>query len=595
MPSKRNSTSQTSRNGVAINVMLPLATRARLWAQRMVPVCAALGAIGSGAFTLKAAWPTYRGGQLSGAGLAGAVTGSAAAGAVAGGVAAYGGALVYGSVGGTAGVVTGVGVALVAGTAVRSTPALLSGGFQVMKQNRAEEKALMDPTRLTRTPLIARTIAAYGDTMYSDATGGELTDRERKREQYKFDAPPFKGPWNDEVLYIGMNRSASPRAVRRLRGQGAKVTLITNGDKQDFVNFNGRLYDLRSAAGIANFATALKLPATQTQGLQAAFKACEKDARDELGQIAVAWLRAERKGVIPSRLVLAGHSNGDGVWGDNNGSLRLGPLRLLAQAMPRAARQIEDAFVAGCYSGGEVTMEQYGLIMPQVKSIWAYEVQAPGVDNGGAVDQAGWELATRGRNADTMPAKHSIVRKHMAVWNSVRGYIAMKPPLTMNQLRGKVEWMQKKYFTAAFSGQTSAVIDNYRIPIGLTDPQTGLVRQYYSWLCRLTQDPDLPEGERENWVRRKHQTIRLIYYTATVAPRFANYYARDIKKGYADMGLQAPNYAHLTRGQALASIRSFQQKVKATKKPSADATRLAGLLQHGLHELDPDVIADGWV
>src|SRR5690606_16835366 len=115
-------------------------------------------------------------------------------------------------------------------------------------------------------------------------------------------------------------------------------------------------------------------PANQTRAVIVALKACEKNARDELGQIAVAWLRAEKGGIIPSRLVLAGHSNGDGVWGDNNGSLRLGPLRLLAQAMPRAARQVEDAFVAGCYSGGEVTMEQYGLILPQVKTIWAYEV-----------------------------------------------------------------------------------------------------------------------------------------------------------------------------------------------------------------------------
>ena len=34
------------------------------------------------------------------------------------------------------------------------------------------------------------------------------------------------------------------------------------------------------------------------------------------------------------------------------------------------------------------------------------------------------------------------------------------------------------------------------VPIRITDPHTGLVRQYYSWLVRLTQNKRLPEEER---------------------------------------------------------------------------------------------------
>ncbi|HEX8832636.1 MAG TPA: hypothetical protein VF719_00475, partial [Abditibacteriaceae bacterium] len=305
--------------------------------------------------------------------------------------------------------------------------------------------------------------------------------------------------------------------------------------------------------------------------------------------------KAEKGGVIPSRLVLAGHSNGDGVWGDDNGSLRLGPLRLLAQSMPHAARQVEDAFVAGCYSGGEITMEQYRLILPQVKTIWAYEAQAPGVDNGGALHQAGWEVATRGRKADAVPAKTLLINNHMAMWNSVRGYIAVKPPLTMDQLRGKVEWMEKYFYTPAFAGSTMTVIDGFRVPISITDPQTGLVRQYYSWLCRLTQTRNLPVHERAAWNQRKHQTIRLIYYTATVAPRFTRHYTREIQQGYAAVGLPAPDYSRLSRAQALAHIQKYNRKVKQMPKAPMQATRLAHLLQHGLVQLDPQIIYDGWV
>jgi hypothetical protein len=125
---------------------------------------------------------------------------------------------------------------------------------------------------------------------------------------------------------------------------------------------------------------------------------------------------------------------------------------LLAQAMPRAARQVEDAFVTGCYSGGEVTMDQYRLILPQVKTIWAYEAQAPGVDNGGALDQAGWER--RREPCRQCPVPKNIVAKHMAVWNSKRGYVAFKPPMGVNELRGKVEWMQKNFFAPLFRAKS---------------------------------------------------------------------------------------------------------------------------------------------
>lgn len=583
------------RDFVPINVLRPRATRVRQWTHRIVPLCAFIGAVVGGTSAYNEHKPSHRSGKISAARFTGVVAGNAVVSGLAGGAAAYGGALAYSAVGGASGVVVGLGAAAIAGFTAHSTPGFLSTAYLIAQQNRMDEVALQNAAPVGPKPHMMRAIADFGDVQSPNASGSELTDQARKRKEYQFASPPFTGPWNDEVLYIGMNKGAAPRAVRRMQSQGAKVTLVTDAAQQDKVRFNSRVYSLNSDAGIAAFAGSLGLPAAQTQGVMVAMKACEKDARDELAQIAIKWLRAERGGIIPSRLVLAGHSNGDGVWGDNNGSLRLGPLRLLAQAMPRAARQVEDAFVTGCYSGGEVTMEQYGLILPQAKTIWAYEVQAPGVDNGGALDQAGWEIATRGRRADAMPAQGSLVRKNMAVWSAVRGYIAVKPPLTMNQLRGKVQWMQNRYFSPAFVGQTNTRVDGYNIPIGMTDPQTGLVRQYYSWLCRLTQHRDLPEDERVMWNQRKHQAIRLIYYSATVAPRFAKHHAEDIRRGYAAVGMTPPDYSRLPRAQALVHIKRFANEVKQMPKAPQDAVKLVGLLQQGLNQLDPEVIADGWV
>jgi hypothetical protein len=183
----------------------------------------------------------------------------------------------------------------------------------------------------------------------------------------------------------------------------------------------------------------------------------------------------------------------------------------------------------------------------------------------------------------------------MAVWNSARGYVALKPPLNVHQLRGKVEWMQKNFFTPAFQGKSHSRIDNFNIPIEITDPQTGLVRQYYSWLCRLTQTRELPPHERDEWNERKHQTIRLIYYSATVAPRFTQHYASDIRRGYAAVGMTPPDYSQMRRGRALAHIQAYVRKVEKTPNARGEAQKLATLLDRGLGKLDPEVIPDGWV
>ena len=587
-PSKSRSTRQSQ----GVNVLRPRAMRVRQWMQLAVPLCALLGATWGGVNSYQQQRPAYDSGQLSLTAFSGQVAAGAAVNGVAGTLAAYSGGLSYSALGGGFGLALGAAVFTAIGCGGHYAPSVVSSLLQLKQEKQARQA--LDAARQTE-PSRESALASFSNDDAPAMSSDERADQERKRKEYHFNSPPFRGPWNEAILYVGMNKTAAPRAVRRLRQQGARVMLITDAPQQDTMRYRGRVYRLGSKAGIAAFTKSLGLPTAQTREIAAALEACEKQARDELGQLALAWLKAEKGGIIPSRLVLAGHSNGDGVWGDNNGSLRLGPLRLLAQAMPRAARQVEDAFVAGCYSGGEVTMEQYGLILPQVKTIWAYEVQAPGVDNGGAVDQCGWEKATRGRRADVMPPRTALVQKHMAVWSATHGYKALKPPLTMYQLRGKVQWMQQHFFKPAFSGRTTTPLDGYQIPVGINDPQTGLVRQYYSWLCRLTQHPELPEHERVIWNERKHQTIRLIYYSATVAPRFAQHFRGEIRQGYAALGLKPPDYSRLSRGEALREMQLFARKLKQTPNKPKAAVKLQELLQLGLGRLSPQVIVDGWV
>jgi hypothetical protein len=133
------------------------------------------------------------------------------------------------------------------------------------------------------------------------------------------------------------------------------------------------------------------------------------------------------------------------------------------------------------------------------------------------------------------------------------------------------------------------------VPIRITDPHTGLVRQYYSWLVRLSQNKNLPEDERALWVEKKHQTIRLLYYGTTVAPHFQREYGAEIKRAYVQLGLSAPDFARLTRAQALSAVQKYVSKLEKTPRASAEAQQIGTLLQRGIQDLDPGVVPDGWV
>ncbi len=503
-----------------------------------------------------------------------AVAGETAIWTATGAAAGLSGSLAYALVGGPVGAMLGVtGAALVGGGTFSALPSMAALPAQV------GEKAQV----------------ALGYVPPGGVSNYALTSFDSEIQE---DAPPpaplFKGPWNDRVVFLGMNQGPTSKASH-LMGERAALTTILPGKVQDHIRVGNTTFDLRNSRGISEFVATLGLAPKAAAGTRKAFAICEKEARDELAGLAQIWARGEKGAKIPSRLVLAGHSNGDGVWGDDNGSLRLGPLLELSRALPHATSQIEDAFVTGCYSGGEVTMDQYLLLFPRAKTIWAYEAQAPGVDNGATIDQAGWEIATRGRKSEFLPKSSAVVGKKLAVWSYKSRYHATKPPLTLAQLRGKVQWMEENYLRPAMSGQNYTYDGVWQVPLSITDPHTGLVRQYYSWLVRLSQRRDMPSDERALWVEKKHQTIRLLYFGSTVARHFQAEYGAEIKRGYAKLGLKAPDFGKISRAQALQEVEKFGAKLDKTPNAPPEAQQVGTLLQRGIQDLDPGVIPDGWV
>lgn len=394
---------------------------------------------------------------------------------------------------------------------------------------------------------------------------------------------------NNDILLVGMNATAQ-HEVDQLRARGQNVTHVKDLKENDKITTRDATgtsvtHDLATEAGARSFALTLGLPAEQTAKIASAIHGAGTDARDEMAQIAQVWAKAEQGGQIPARLVLSGHNVGSGVWGDDNGRVSFDSLGQLAEAMPRAARSVEDLHLSACYSGGQPAMEKYRAMFPNAKTIWAYTGSAPGSYSGATGHQSRWESATRGDKASLDRAVAAGTRKgeNVAVWSAQHGYVDGNPPAPLATVRSAVqngEATFQRFNTGADKVQ---------------DTQSGPLREYYNQVQRLLQHPELPAAERPQLEARRDQTIRLIYYSKTVAPKFAEHHAGAIRDGFAAAGLPAPSFGTLTRAEGMAQISQFEAKVAGMNPPNAAATRLLTLLQDGLRDLKPSTIPDGWV
>ncbi len=409
------------------------------------------------------------------------------------------------------------------------------------------------------------------------------------------DGSPANPGWaprsNDGVLFVAVNNSEAHRSTLEsdaLRARGVNVTVVQDSARPDIISTTDRqgvrtTHDLSTEAGATGFALTLGLPAEQTRKIADVIRSAGPDAKDEIAQLAQAWAVAERGGQVPSRLVLSGHHVGYGVYGENNGRLEWPLVGALAEAMPRGARSVEDLLVAGCYSAGQQLVEQYQAMFPNVKTILAYTGSSPGAASGATAHQRAWEQATRGTRDDIDRRLFQHMRKgeNVAVWTRTHGLQDGRPPATVDQLRGE-RASNEDAFRQAWSGAAT-----------IQDSQRGPVRDFYNATQRLIQHPDTPAADRRQFEAQRDQTIRLLFY-GPVSRRFGETYGTRVAAGYASLGLAAPDFKTMTRGQALESIRAFQEKLATARPPPAEATRLAPVLAD-FAELKPSVIPDTWI
>jgi hypothetical protein len=72
---------------------------------------------------------------------------------------------------------------------------------------------------------------------------------------------------------------------------------------------------------------------------------------------------------------------------------------------------------------------------------------------------------------------------------------------------------------------------------------------------------------------------------------FAADHAQKLKDGYAAVNLPLPDYAKLSRKDALAAIKTFETAAAGKSGAAADALKLL----KGFEKLSPDVVLESWV
>ena len=397
---------------------------------------------------------------------------------------------------------------------------------------------------------------------------------------------------NDDVLLLGMGTetlysAGAKHEIKELRKTGTNVVGITDARTgNDTIRVDGRTYDLTTEDGRTGFVGTLGLPEEQSGKISEVLGNAGADAKDEMAQLAQVWSEAEKGGEIPSRMIISGHHVGSAVWGDGNGRIPWDQMKNLADAMPKAASQVEDLHLSACYSGGSSKRQMFQEIFPNVKTVWAYSGSAPGTGSGATIHQAAWERATRGDGTDIAGTAERLqsrgIRKADNIDTGIIGQEGSGMHRPIGELRDEFR-SQEGVYESFFSGNQN-----------VENSQRGPLREYYNDIQNFLEHPGLTDTERTEVEDRRDQTIRTLFYDSHIRHRFNEAHSGAIQEGYQAMGMETPDFEHLSRQDAMESIRQFRDQVEGNSEAPEAAQNLLPLL-NGFWNLSSDVIPETWI
>mgnify|MGYP001090094170 CR=1 FL=1 len=388
-------------------------------------------------------------------------------------------------------------------------------------------------------------------------------------------AKPAPRP-NDRVLYVGMNDPSVRAEIGALRATGASVTTVVRQDGTT-VRLDDVDHDLSTKSGCRAFADALAakhgMSEKAAKEIAAALASLGPGARDELARIAMVLAPGESGASIPSRIVLSGHSTGHELFNASE-SLTFRAVVALAHAMPRAASQVEDIHLSGCFTAGQVLdKDVWKGAFPNLKTMWGYSKFAPAAPVG---HLQAWEARTRGRAAHD-PARGT---PGVATWSERSGI--REPGVTLEGLKQAAAEADRR-FSAHFSGE-----------IRVSTPHDRGAEDDYAAYRRLASHPNLSKEERATYEQKAEILLRVRFYESSIRGELDKAHGPELARAFRAVGLPPVDFAKLSRREALEAIDRFERRLATMPTRTPDLDRAAAVL-HGVRMLDPKVIPQGWV
>ncbi len=393
---------------------------------------------------------------------------------------------------------------------------------------------------------------------------------------------------NDSIIFLGLNKSATFE-VQALRNKGNNVYFIKKGVAPDKVAHKKTLYNLSKPSDVASFVATFKLHETKRLKLISAISNANSDIKDEIAGLAIKLFEMEGDKKGPTRFVVSGHHvTGGNIWGDENGTLDIKTLKKVTDVFPVASSLIEDIHLAACNTGFQKDLMNWKTIFPSASTIWGYTGSAPGTYSGAVAHLTRWDKGTRGTRADL---KRSIADKsrkglNVAVWSSQHGYQEIKRSDLPSQ--------------ADFDSVVATVItheqgfQNYLKGVNVVfDPQTDWLRNHYDDVQYIVGHTLATPAQVRRYSIRLNQTIRILYYIPAIRVKFSQHYNGLLTAGYKSVSRPKPNYATLSRADALKAITDLDKVLKAS--PTAKGREALDVLVRGLKNLESSVIPDNWI
>jgi hypothetical protein len=389
----------------------------------------------------------------------------------------------------------------------------------------------------------------------------------------------------DDMVFIGMGDGAAYEAgqLKKVANEGVTDIRQRGGEYNTTVTTKAGVFDVSTEDGIYEFLDTVTTDEKKLDALIEIMEGADPDARDEIAQIIQVFNQAENDDREMDRMVLSGHSGGDGIWGDNNAELKFETLQEICDQFPEAAAQVKDLMLSACNSGGEAGMEQYKEMFPNLKSVWAYTDSSPGAHSGAVTHMKLWEKKTEGEGTEGVSpdaAKGTRKGKNVATWTEDKGYEG-KEHRDIDEVLDEYD-SQENFFKAYYTGRKE-----------VKDTSSGPMRDYYNLINSALFNPALPGGRKTELNKRKKLVQRVLFYKV-VRKKFTEAHAEKLAEAYSELGFnekqakaKAKAYATMGRGEMIQVVEQFKQ--------DGGDDSMYRLLYAGLVKLNPKVIPQNWV